>query len=141
MHARTYPGGEGEEGGVPGGAVEGVAREEGVEDDAERPDVGGVPVRGLLVEDLPVVVVVVGGGGVSRSVGGWGIIIHHIGSTMQSVECARRTGGGGEDLRADVAGLPAALLVADLRRAAVLGLRDAGRHACWGGVAFLYVYK
>ena len=66
MHARTYPGGEGEEGGVPGGAVEGVAREEGVEDDAERPDVGGVPVRGLLVEDLPVVVA---GWGLSWSVG------------------------------------------------------------------------
>ena len=55
MHApadATHPGGEREEGGVPGGGVEGMARQERVEHHAQRPDVRGEAVRELLVEDL-----------------------------------------------------------------------------------------
>ena len=68
------------------------------------------------------------------------MIIH--GAVNQSVQCTTEgTGRGGEDLRADVAGLPAALLVADLRWAAVLGLRDARRHACPRHRSWVVVYN
>ncbi len=108
-----------------------MACQEGVEDDAEGPDVRGEAVRGLLVEDLAVM--------------GWWVVsfvVEGVGISVGS-EGVGSAGGGGRmclsmpvlsytrtHVRADVAWLAPPLLVPDQGRAAVLGLGDAGGHAC-----------